>query len=264
MTKKTVIIGIILSIFCAACGSDYALPENDFVDIDLADPIEEPGKFSWEEYSTSIKDQWFCTTCWLYSTFGLVETQYNIEHKTKQDLDLSEEDLQDKLEIPCVGHWKYFIADVWNFIKKVGLIEEGGTAHIYKAEKFIFERFKDEVSVEERKEIIKMRLKNGPLVITPHNWSFTKDGYGVLYCDMEHRSVAGHAVVVVGYEDNGNILIIKNSHGGEDLIRIYIDNEDECVFLRDTLQVRNVYVEDYDEKQYQENVDFFKMEFDYE
>jgi hypothetical protein len=172
-----------------------------------------PEKWDWRKVNgknwlTPVKDQLVSGSCWAFATTGMIEAQYKIEKKKPdENPDLSEQDL-----ISCSGAGSVksggnqFLATL--YVKKTGVVDEN--CFPYVARDVPCEKCPDwssrtikvnDIMLPMDEETLKRILVcNGPLAV-----SFlvsTPSGRG-----------GGHAVVLVGYDDEKNVWIIKNSWG---------------------------------------------------
>ena len=219
--------------------------------------------FSWanangENYLTSIKKQ-TGNNCYVYASTALYEIQFNIEHGADNDLDLSEQNLHNCLKVP-----EYQGGNAYHILKHihdVGVLEESfvptgqwGTCDNCKvslsgvqAKDLAYFKFRnlsvvfvENMPYAERKQALVKALQNGPVLITIASWHGFKEVNGKYKC--QERNKSGHSVVVVGYENNGDTFLIKNSHGDKGLLRFSFDGGNECGFATTAIQVNGTYV----------------------
>jgi len=168
-----------------------------------------PSKFDWRDcggnFLTSVKDQGTCGSCWAFSSVGAMESRYKIENNNSSlNLDLSEQYLVSDCfkEGDCDGGWP---ADALEYIKNSGISNEhcfpykksncacnescsDWTNNMWKISDY--KRFYTTTN-----NIKKELVCNGPLITC-----------GYVGSDL-------HCVVLVGWNDDENIWIIKNSWG---------------------------------------------------
>lgn len=188
-----------------------------------------PSSFDWRNYEgynwmTSTKDQGLCGSCWAFSAVGAVESNYRIEQKLPSlNIDLSEQylvsDCSDAGD--CDGGLD---SRALEYIRTDGITDEDCFPYSWTGlfGKHCSDRCSDwynrlykiyswrEVALT-RSEIKKALINEGPLSVTIY-----VDGYfdlnGVYKCD-EANPAGLHAVDLVGYNDEGQYWIIKNSWG---------------------------------------------------
>ena len=193
-----------------------------------------PPYFSWQningtDYTTTIKDQSPAPTCEAYALCASLETlmQYKLD-------ELYEPDLSDcHLYFYAGGTIKkgyVNLIDAANYLVDIGVPDEGCFPDHHRGFDYPFEslegwenrtvRITEWDWVTQDVESIKTALINhGPLIICIYVWEdfFTYKG-GVYKHEWGER-VGGHVVTIVGYNDNNNCWIVKNSWGkkwGED------------------------------------------------
>lgn len=241
----------LLLVLCFSCGV-----ENDVVQID-----NDLKNFSWENfngvnYLTKIKNQQ-CSDCFIYSSVGTLEIQFKIDFEAKIGLDLAEQNIHNCLKISCLSTGDS--AGILNYLKSYGVSEEKYTptddwnncvncsGDVSSIPFFYVKEWKQlgdsETPYEERKNILIENLKKGPLIIGVNNWygylwETDKDtGKHIGKCIKSNTS-SGHSIIVVGYINNGESFIVKNSHGEEQTIILKFENGKECGFA-DTIRQIN-------------------------
>lgn len=205
-----------------------------------------------ENYVTSIKFQ-PCEDCYIYAAAGLLEIQYKIEHIFEPDLNLSEQNIHNCMNIDCqkTGDPR----NILEYIRIYGILQEhdsptGSWASCENCDEsfvwrkyFLFKKFRniyyDEKNKKQRQKLLLVNaLQKGPVIIVVNDWLGLKVDESIHYCSRQGGS-ASHMLVVVGYENFGDILIAKNSHGGKDLIKIKFDGE--CGVASEAYTVSGVY-----------------------
>lgn len=218
-----------------------------------------------ENYVTSIKNQGPCGSCTFHAAVGLVEIQYSIEHNNEM-VNLSEQNIQNCLRIPC--HSGYWVRENLSFIREYGVVEERyvpqntwGTClnceqyskyynisvsniPFYRISKVntLFYYF-DKISHERRKEMLVEELQHGPVAFVVSHWGSTIKKKGDLFYCTADRQGGGHALVMVGYENNGDIFLVKNSHNDNQLLRFSWGLSAGCGFGYEAFSIRGVYKE---------------------
>jgi C1A family cysteine protease len=202
-----------------------------------------PASFDWRDYrggdwTTSIKSQNGCGSCWLLSAVGAVEAQFNIfANNPNLDLDLSEQ------EILTYNNWPDYLncngggtAGALDYIRNYGVVDEACVP--YEADDETQFPLCD--NADERRQWIADYIKigkNGPMTTEEFLKSslilkgpvllemkvsdeFIVYSGGVYEGDPEEPPEGiDHDVLLVGYNDDGRYWVIKNSWGtdwGED------------------------------------------------
>ncbi len=161
-----------------------------------------PKEKNWLAYATPQRNQGSCTTCWIYAPVGLIETQYLIQEDLPQErdtLNLDEFYLQKFMGRTCSGGGGD-PRDTLDWIVNHGVPSEPNT--LPKQTYFIqgYRELTDESDdVETQQVLLVEALQQGPVSAFLYNYK------GVNQM---------HAVVLVGYENSGDLFIVKNSWGG--------------------------------------------------
>lgn len=221
---------------------DYS-KELDWSNIDLNDDGIP------ENYVTSIKAQ-NGPDCVLFAITGMLEMQYKIDNKIIMDLDLSEQSI-----LNCARRNQFGSEEVLNYYKKYGVMEEKyirvneWNSMCDVCERYFTSRafgFMDlnnvpfygiknysvydtyNMNENSRKELLKSLIKNGPVEIEINSWNGLKnDKTGRVVC-TGWAGWSGHAVTLVGYKDEGNVFILKNSHADGTLKELIFANSADC------------------------------------
>jgi hypothetical protein len=210
-----------------------------------------------ENYLTPIKRQ-KCWDCYVYAAVGLLEIQYKIDHKSIPSLDLSEQNVHNCLRIPCrsSGDSNFIL----NYIRDYGVIEEryasigkwkkcencdGGSIidedgpslieHIpfFRARSWRIVVPKG-TPYNKKKQMLVDALQTGPVIINVSSWNGFKRS-AIRRCT---GFVPGaHAAIVVGYENYGEIFLVKNSHGEASVIKMAFKDGDKCKFAHVGIQI---------------------------
>lgn len=227
-----------------------------------------PRNFSWasvdldgdgvpEDYVTSIKRQ-PCSDCYMYAVLGLVEIQFQIDHRLIVDLNLSEQSLHNCLRITCSGSgdqvWmldhvqkygviasEYAPTGSWygcpncagNILTSTGWVPVAGIPfYSFGAYRQIID---PSIPYDDRKMIMVKALQDGPLVMDVSSWWGWGNDNGTLYC--KGKNLSGHSVIIVGYENYGDAFLVKNSHGEAGLIRMIFEGGHDCGFAHRVHQI---------------------------
>lgn len=236
------------------------------VNLNWAD-IDTNGDGIKENYLTSIKKQ-SCPDCVAYATIATLEIQYQIDHKENTDLDLSELNLHTCLKIDCNN--AFDPTHTLEYVQKYGVMLQQysnnwercnnclskvetnmGTINI---DNIPFYSFKNKIKVlntwdiyikkpEDIKKSLIEGLQHGPVEISVEKW------LGYEYLKQENLMIctgegagSGHMITLVGYENNGDVFLIKNSHGDGIIKRMLFANSDECGFAAEAYRMENTYI----------------------
>lgn len=193
-----------------------------------------PSYFSWRningiDYTTPIKDQSPAPTCEAYALCAALETMMQYKLGELYEPDLSDCHLYfyagGTVEKGYVN-----LIDAANYLVDIGVPDEGCFPDPHRGFDYPFEslegwenrtvKISDWGWVDMDIESIKTALiDHGPLIICISVWQdFFNYKEGVYKHEWGER-VGGHVVTIVGYNDNNNCWIVKNSWGekwGED------------------------------------------------
>lgn len=248
---------ILLALFCSCISGDeniQSLPVNlSWGNIDT------DGDGILENYITPIKQQ-LCADCYLYASIGLLEIQFQIDHKMGSALNLSEQNLRSCLGLSCSMAGNAYIP--LDYIQKYGVMEEeyapnGIWSSCHNCEGQIYTRtskwlsvdripfytFKqyndiisENIKYEDKKIILIQALQNGPVVIEIGDWLGFKKIGNTYHCIDKNPS--GHLAIIVGYINHGDIFLVKNSHGGGDILSFAFEGGDKCDFANTAQQIK--------------------------
>jgi len=188
------------------------------------EPKQYPPTFDWRDvngtdWTTTIKDQGACGSCWAFGLLAAMEAQNNIEEADPSiDLDLSEQCLLSCSPGSCDG---WFMHSTLNWLRDTGTVDE--TCFPYQADDTIpcsdvcpdwqdgVWRIDDWGWVTPSLNNIKGYLLEAPLPtgMTVYQDFFHYDG-GV-YEHVWGGVQGGHLVTIVGWDDTNGCWICKNS-----------------------------------------------------
>lgn len=184
--------------------------------------VQYPGSKDWKYKDSSVKNQYWCGSCWAFAAVALVE---NIGSQN----DLSEQVLISCASGDCGGGW---YGDALYYIQNNGLPPEN--CYPYQIangncdDKCDTPEFLEKLTYADRwgrwgtpdentVNDLKGLLQYGPVVVAmlvPEDGTFDSYSGGVYNYDGGYISGSnGHAVLVVGYNDSGEYFQVKNSWG---------------------------------------------------
>ena len=201
-------------------------PEEDFQYL-AVQQRSLPADFTWRDHLghdwiTPVRDQSSCGSCWAFAGIGALEAIVRIRMDDPYlDIDLSEQFLVSCSPGSCSGG---YAATAMTFLANTGAPDE--ECMQYEAANLPCSRACDDW--DERKtrivgwsyvpfdvESIKAALAEQPLnttMVVYADFPYYESG---VYEHVDDQIVGGHAVVLVGWEDENECWIVKNSWGGE-------------------------------------------------
>lgn len=222
-----------------------------------------PDKIDWSTYDSPVRDQRACGSCWAFAGVAMLENLAN-QVALMPSIDLSEQILvscvyKDRSNGGCYGGWYW---DVFDFTKKNGIPPENCFPYIakdgrcenqcdepeytLKLSNFTPESglWGEEFSVQD----IKGALQDGPLSVAFYVPDSFYNYSGGIFDYKSGTYDFGHAVLLVGYDDDNQCFKVKNSWGkswGEDgYFRIaYNDAEDDIKFGCYACAASGVYID---------------------
>ena len=222
-----------------------------------------PDKLDWSTYDSPVRDQRACGSCWAFAGVALLENLAN-QVALMPSIDLSEQVMvscvyKDRSNGGCHGGWYW---DVFDFTKKNGIPPENCFPYVardgscedqcdepeYKLKLSTFTPesglWGEEFSVQD----LKGALQDGPLSVAFYVPDSFYSYSGGIFDYKNDLYDFGHAVLLVGYDDDNQCFKVKNSWGknwGEDgYFRIaYNDAEDDIKFGCYACAASGVYID---------------------
>ena len=192
---------------------------------------ELPARFDWRDtggnFTTPIRDQGWCGSCWAFAALGAVESLYEIAaNDPALQLDLSEQVVLSCSDGDC---WGWFMENTLDFVGEHGAAPEECLPYVDTADLPCSDACGDWIDapyaidgyevVPPNTALMKEQLLEGPLVV----WMATYDDLlyyaGGVYEPSEGTPYGGHFVLLVGWDEAEGCWIAKNSWGsnwGED------------------------------------------------
>jgi len=204
-----------------------------------------PNEVDWrkEGYVTSVKNQGYCGSCWIFSAIGALEGQHF--NSTKQLVSLSEQQVVDCYGRGCSGGYPYMAFD---YLEKDGSISfndypytsqngEAGAQCMYSSYP-IAATMSSYVNLPKGSEAALQvaTATVGPISVCVNATAFWSYGGGVFNDPNCGNTGTDHCVVVVGYgtdETSGkDYWLVKNSwgtgFGNEGYIKMARNNNNMC------------------------------------
>ncbi|EFA75322.1 gamete and mating-type specific protein A [Heterostelium album PN500] len=170
-------------------------------------------------YVTPIRNQGNCGSCWAFGSVAAMESRYLIKNGNSQvsTLDLSEQNAVSCLPNGCEGGW---INKVFDAFQSPGIAYESDNPYLAEDgqpcsytspnnhPRFFFNGYG---STSNSKDELINELQNGP--VTVGLWvddSFQLYSSGIFTCSQVYTTT-NHVVLVVGYNQEQDYYIIKNS-----------------------------------------------------
>lgn len=189
-----------------------------------------PSYFNWRDldgidYTTPVKNQEPCPSCEAYALCAVLETLVQYEVGYPFGCDLSEAHLFFCSGGTCV--WGVNVTHATEYLIHYGVPDEGcfpdprrvsDTPCNYTLPGWENRtvKIREWGWIENDKEAIKKALIDyGPLVVCIHVWKDFMYYKGGIYRHRWGDRVGGHLVTLVGYDDNEECWIVKNSWGTE-------------------------------------------------
>ncbi len=188
-----------------------------------------PAALDWRDkdggdWTTPIRDQLACGSCWAFGSIAALESQINIAaNEPAIDVDLSEQFLLSYSGGGCDG-WDQ--DSTMDFLRDAGTVDEtslpyqandaipGGTALPFVGgRKWNLESWGWVSLGTPTPDEIKAYLQERPLVTAFDVYEDFRYYTGGVYEHVEGEKVGGHMVSIVGWNDDDECWIVKNSWG---------------------------------------------------
>ena len=187
-----------------------------------------PTAFSWQDidgvdFTTPIKNQAPAPTCESYALVASIETLMQYQMGSLFEPDLSETHLY---FYPGGTYESGYVnlVDAANYLIEFGVPDEGCYPDPHRPFDYPFEslpgwenrtvKIQEWGWVELNQESIKAALiEHGPLIVCMHFWQDFYYYNGGIYKHRWGERAGGHVMTIVGYDDNTQCWIVKNSWG---------------------------------------------------
>ncbi|MCK4730727.1 MAG: thrombospondin type 3 repeat-containing protein [Candidatus Aenigmarchaeota archaeon] len=188
-----------------------------------------PSSLDWrtkdgKDWTTPIRDQGDCGSCWAFSATGVVESRVNIAlNNSTYNIDLSEQDLVSCSDAgDCSGGWE---SGALEYIKTNGTVKE--SCFLYsatdescsnKCDNWDNELIKvlNYTVIQSSVSSIKQTINDyGPVTVYMEVYDdfyvYTNGIYDTIYFANSSHYEGLHAISIVGYDDDNSYWICKNS-----------------------------------------------------
>jgi C1A family cysteine protease len=180
------------------------------------------------DYVTPVRDQGNCGSCWAFATTGALESYWLIKNSDPQcglgGCDLSEQALVSCSKAgSCSGG---YIDKASTYILKTGLPLESccsykaanaackkACCYSYKSSTYKIGSWQWVTTSSASVNAIKNALTYGPLATTMNVYADFYSYTSGVYSYTTGSYQGGHAILIVGYDDNKQCFIVKNSWG---------------------------------------------------
>jgi len=177
--------------------------------------------YNGKDYTTPVKDQGTCGSCWAFGTLGTLEAMINVKADSENpEMDLSEQELLSCSPGSCNG---YKIDSTCQYVKDYGASEEACFPYMADDNIPCSDRCDEAVFTNRRIEDfdwcfnsvdgLKEHLQYGPIDVRfqvyEDFYSYTAGVYKHVYGSFE----GWHIVNMIGWNDTDTCWIVKNSWG---------------------------------------------------
>ncbi len=181
--------------------------------------------FDWRDaggdYTTRVRDQGVCGSCWAFAALASVEAQYNIQARDPDwDPDLSEQAILSCSEGDCDG---WYLSDTLDFLYDYGATTEScmrySDSEDVPCDEACSEWDDDPWPIlsyswtDSDTHAIKAQLEHGPVAIWMELFEDIYYYGGGVYEHATGESLGGHYVLIAGWDDDDGAWICKNSWG---------------------------------------------------
>jgi len=212
------------------CGTILIPPPNAAEKfITLAKPAEMPAHFSWTDnngnWVTSVKDQGDCGSCWSFASTAQVESWWKISNDDTSNLDLSEQFLISCSDAgDCDGG---YLSSALNFFEEIGTPSESCLPYQERDDilcSFACANWEseaitipgwgyitlDEDNIDNLKAAVYRHPVSAGFNVYTDFYAYTSGIYEHAVVEGEQPE-GGHAVLIVGWDDEQEYWICKNS-----------------------------------------------------
>ncbi|RCV63203.1 Cysteine protease, C1A family [Methanophagales archaeon] len=191
----------------------------------------QPASFDWRyaggDWTTSIKSQGTCGSCWAFGSLAVLETQINIEGNDPTiDTNLAEQYMLSCSAGDCVG---YTLPGTMDFLKDTGTTDEA--CFPYQADDGVpcsdactycdgrMWKITSWGYITPNRAAVKEKIQEAPVVAGMMLYEDFYDYIGGVYEHVSGVFMGYHLIAIVGWDDANECWICKNSWGtgwGED------------------------------------------------
>jgi hypothetical protein len=167
---------------------------------------------------TSVKDQGSCGSCWAFAAIATIESSHALINNEK--LDLSEQSFVDCVSNSsgCLGGWYDFAYD-WLLQNDAEVVLEGQAPYKKKQNSCLLSEGKSNVKIANYKflsgnpsteEVKNLLTRHGAMAVAldANSSEFLNYTSGVI---RSGNTIPTHAVTLIGWDDNKEAWLIKNS-----------------------------------------------------
>lgn len=206
---------------------DYDLTIKSFQD--NVSRVAAPTAWDWRDHGgvTPPKSQGFCGSCWAFTSAGVLESKLLIEGYGEYDLSEQFPVSCDTAQLGCMGGWAHSL----RFWETEGPMLEICTGypsvngftypcsdfdHCEQKQIYAEDYYTVDVSIMD--DIKASVLDDGPAwfsFLVHQDWRdfWNTAAPGTVYVNSVANLLAGHAVLLIGWDDNKGAWLVKNSHG---------------------------------------------------